>query len=131
MPLQQFGKHSGLLNAHATQELLTNGHVSTLAVKKPYAVRHAHLRTVSSPKAPLIAVAGCTVLLVSMQDELHWRVKLVANPQPDISQGELSEYSPLGQALCGKRIGEQVKLNLPGIKVHFLITDILGGTNVE
>lgn len=61
-----------------------------------------------------------------MHDELRCWLKLVASANPDISKGELAELSPLGLAMLGKGIGEQVKLNIPGINIHFLITDILG-----
>lgn len=80
------------------------------------------------PQANLVPVqVGCTIKVISMPDGLHCGFKLVANTEPDLNKGELCQYSPLGQALLGKRPGEQVRLTLPGVAVHFLITDIQNG----
>jgi transcription elongation GreA/GreB family factor len=127
MLLRQFWADPGLLNVTARQTLLPSGHAPISPVIQQQSLsRPARLRAAAQKNVALHAAAGCTVQLVSMQDELRCCFKLVTNPDPDISKGELSELSPLGQAMLGKGIGEQVKLKIPGVNVHFLITDILG-----
>lgn len=127
MPLRQFWVDFDVHSVTAKQTSLSSecSFLSALTQHPPLNPPK-RLHAVVQKKLPLYVSAGCTVQLISMHDELRCWLKLVASANPDISKGELAELSPLGLAMLGKGIGEQVKLNIPGINIHFLITDILG-----
>lgn len=50
--------------------------------------------------------------------------QIVGSTEADPSQGRISNVSPLGQALMGKRVGEVVEVNTPGGVSAFTILEI-------
>jgi transcription elongation factor GreA len=50
--------------------------------------------------------------------------QIVGSTEADPSQGRISNVSPLGQALMGKRVGEVVEVNTPGGLSAFTILGI-------
>jgi hypothetical protein len=73
---------------------------------------------------PLKVSLGCAVYLESKQDQTYSWLTLVASPDADLEQGELSVLSPLGQALLGKDVGEEVQVRILGRSMRFLIAEI-------
>lgn len=133
MLLHLFWEETEMLRLTRQHTLLPTGYMpvapqpAVLSAAKP-----TRLTATAHKKIALQAIPGCSVQVISLQDGLRYRFSLVTHAHPDISQGELCQHSPLGQAMLGKRVGQQVKLNLPGVRVHFIITDILnelGSTN--
>jgi transcription elongation factor GreA len=49
----------------------------------------------------------------------------VGPEESDISKGRISVSSPLGQAIVGKKTGDEIVLNAPGGKRHYELVDIL------
>jgi transcription elongation factor GreA len=49
---------------------------------------------------------------------------LVGSKEADPAKGRISNESPIGQALLGKRIGDEVVVDTPGGKLRFKITQI-------
>jgi transcription elongation factor GreA len=66
---------------------------------------------------------GCEV---TVQEEGYEpeSVQIVGSTEADPSQGRISNVSPLGQALMGKRVGEVVEVNTPGGLSAFTILGI-------
>lgn len=127
MPLRQFWVDFDVHSLTAKQTSLSSEYsFISLLTQQQLLSPSQRLNAVTQKKLPLYVTAGCTVQLVSMHDDLRCWLKLVASANPDISKGEVAELSPLGLAMLGKGVGEQVKLHIPGIDIHFLITDILG-----
>ncbi|HBN88170.1 MAG TPA: GreA/GreB family elongation factor [Rheinheimera sp.] len=127
MPLRQFWADFDVHSVTAKQTSLSSEYSFISALTQQKSLNPPkRLNAVAQKKLPLYVTTGCTVQLVSMHDDLRCWLKLVASANPDISKGEVAELSPLGLAMLGKGVGEQVKLHIPGIDIHFLITDILG-----
>ena len=49
---------------------------------------------------------------------------IVGNLEADPANGKLSQASPIGSALIGKKIGEEVEVEIPDGKIIYRITDI-------
>lgn len=52
------------------------------------------------------------------------KYKLVAEEEADLKNGKISVKSPIGQGLLGKKVGEQVSIDVPAGKLNFEILDI-------
>jgi transcription elongation factor GreA len=74
-----------------------------------------------APSAGVVAV-GSTVL-VTTDGEEHTFV-LVGSSEADPSSGRISYVSPIGQALMGRRSGEQVTVRLPGGEAIYDVREI-------
>lgn len=78
-------------------------------------------RTVSTD----CAVFGCTVVLENLDTEEEVTYQLVGSDESDIGQGRISVSSPLGKAMLGKQIGDEVVVQAPGGKRTYELVDIL------
>lgn len=69
-------------------------------------------------------VFGATVKLLDLNSDNGVTYKIVGDTESDIKEHKISINSPIGKALIGKCIGEEVAINVPnGIK-EFEILDI-------
>lgn len=66
---------------------------------------------------------GSTVSLKT-KDNKRRKYQLVGAAETNPSEGRISDESPLGQALLGKKRGETVKIQAPGGVVEMTITSI-------
>lgn len=57
--------------------------------------------------------AGCTVKLLDLEFDDEFEYKIVGSTESDPSKGLISNESPVGQALLGKKVGETVQIVLP------------------
>ncbi|MBQ3048061.1 MAG: transcription elongation factor GreA [Clostridia bacterium] len=57
--------------------------------------------------------AGCTVTLLDLDFDDKFEYKIVGSTESDPSKGLISNESPVGQALLGKKKGEIVQIVLP------------------
>jgi len=53
------------------------------------------------------------VLLYNLQTDEEIRYQLVGPYESDPENGRISVTSPLGQALIGKRIGDEIRVQVP------------------
>ncbi|CAM3787187.1 GreA/GreB family elongation factor [Rheinheimera salexigens] len=74
--------------------------------------------------APLKVSLGCAVYLESEQQQSKSWLTLVASPDANLQQGELSVLSPLGQAILGKDVGDEVQVRILGSAMRFVIAEI-------
>lgn len=72
-----------------------------------------------------IVVFGCTVLLENMDTGDEVSYQLVGPDESDIKEGRISVVSPLGQAMIGKIIGDEITINAPGGKRNYELIEIL------
>ncbi len=79
--------------------------------------------TSSIPKDKL--VFGSTVVLENMESGEEVRYQLVGTEESDIKKGRISVSSPLGQALLGRKVGDEVTIQAPGGKRLYEIVEIL------
>jgi len=65
---------------------------------------------------------GSRVKLRDLVKEIDIEYKLVTSEEADASQGMISTTSPIGRALLGRRVGDEIKVQTPaGIKEFELI----------
>jgi transcription elongation factor GreA len=66
---------------------------------------------------------GSTVT-VTTQDGQEEQYTIVGSAEANPTQGRISNESPVGKALLNKRVGDEVKTNVPAGTFHFTITAI-------
>jgi transcription elongation factor GreA len=71
------------------------------------------------------AVFGCTVVLENLDTEEEVSYQLVGPDESDISEGKISVSSPLGRAIVGKKVGDELVVQAPGGKREYEVIDIL------
>lgn len=67
---------------------------------------------------------GSTVLIEDAQTGKETRYQLVGPFESDISKNKISVTSPIGKAMIGKKIGDEVTVKAPGGIREFQIVDI-------
>lgn len=70
------------------------------------------------------AVFASTVLLENVDTEESVEYQLVGPDESDIKEGRISVSSPLGQAILGKRPGDEIVLAAPGGKRCYELVEI-------
>ena len=57
---------------------------------------------------------GSTVLVLDLKKDEQIRYRLVTSEEVNVSKGMISTSSPIGRGLLGKRVGDSVKIQIPG-----------------
>jgi transcription elongation factor GreA len=57
---------------------------------------------------------GSTVVVLDIDKDEKVRYKLVTSEDVDVPKGMISTSSPIGRGLLGKRVGDSVKIQIPG-----------------
>jgi len=70
------------------------------------------------------AVFGCTVVLENLDTEEEVQYQLVGPDESDVQQGRISVSSPVGRAMIGKKVGEEVIVQAPGGTRQYELVDI-------
>lgn len=65
-----------------------------------------------------------TVKLKDLKTKEKFSYKLVSPEESDLDQDKISVSSPLGKALLGKKVGEEIELNVPAGQLKYKIIDI-------
>ncbi len=68
---------------------------------------------------------GCTVVLENLTTEQAVRYQLVGPDESDVSQGRISVSSPLGKAMIGKEVGDEIVVQAPGGQRRYELVEIL------
>ncbi len=71
------------------------------------------------------AVFGSTVLLENIETGENVEYQLVGPDESDIEKGRISISSPLGQAILGRKPGDELTLQVPGGKREYELVEIL------
>jgi transcription elongation factor GreA len=71
------------------------------------------------------AVFGCRVILENVDTGDEVTYQLVGPEESDIKEGRISVASPLGQAIIGKIIGDEITIMAPGGKRSYELIDIV------
>jgi transcription elongation factor GreA len=71
------------------------------------------------------AVFGRTVLLYDLQTEGEVRYQLVGPYESEPEQGRISVTSPIGQALIGAQVGDEVQVRTPAGLQSYEVLEIL------
>ena len=57
---------------------------------------------------------GSTVVVLDVDKDEECTYNLVTSEEADAAHGKISTSSPIGKGLLGKRVGETVKIQIPG-----------------
>ncbi len=69
-------------------------------------------------------VFGATVQLIEMESQQKKQYMLVGQDEADLKNGKISVQSPVGKALIGKRVGDQVEVTTPAKVVEYEVIAI-------
>jgi transcription elongation factor GreA len=87
--------------------------------------RLAELSLVDMSKIPRDrAGLGSRVLVLDVKKEEEVRYKLVASEESDVTQGLISTSSPIGKALLGHKVGDEIAVTIPGGIRNFEILEL-------
>lgn len=75
------------------------------------------------------AVFGTVITLLDLDDDLEVTYQLLGPEESDVKKGIISLQSPLGRAILGKEIGDEVKVVTPGGMREFEIINIAAPEN--
>ncbi len=70
------------------------------------------------------AVFGCTVVLENLDTEEKVQYQLVGPDESDINQGRISVSSPLGRGMIGKKVEDEIVIQVPGGTRRYELIDI-------
>jgi transcription elongation factor GreA len=65
-----------------------------------------------------------TVKLKDLKTQEQFTYKLVSPEEADLDNDKISVTSPIGKALLGKKVKEEIELNVPAGKIKYKILDI-------
>ena len=68
---------------------------------------------------------GCTVVLENLTAEEPVQYQLVGPDESDVSQGRISVSSPLGKAMIGKEVGDEIVVQAPNGQRRYELVKIL------
>lgn len=77
---------------------------------------------ISQPKKKDTVELGNTVVLKNKQGEREFTI--VGSVEADPLEGKISDESPIGQALLGKKLGEDVEIKTPAATTTYTISSI-------
>ena len=69
-------------------------------------------------------IFGATVHVVDVDTDAESRFTLLGPDEADFSNGSISINSPVGRALLGHEVGDEVTIDIPRGRVTYEITDI-------
>ena len=69
-------------------------------------------------------VFGATVTVKDVQNGKEQRYMLVGQDEGDLKNGKISVQSPVGRALIGKRVGDQLEVKTPAKVMEYEVLDI-------
>jgi transcription elongation factor GreA len=69
-------------------------------------------------------VFGATVMLLEIESQQKKQYMLVGQDEADLKNGKISVQSPVGKALIGKRVGDQVEVTTPAKVVGYEVLAI-------
>ena len=67
---------------------------------------------------------GTTVKILDVDMDEEMEFKIVGTKEADINNGKMSDESPIGAAIMGKKIGEEVDVETPTGIVKFKVLEI-------
>jgi transcription elongation factor GreA len=71
------------------------------------------------------AVFGCTVVLENIDTGDEVSYQLVGPEESNIKEGRISVESPLGKAIIGRKLGDELVIDAPGGRRNYELVDIV------
>ena len=57
---------------------------------------------------------GSSVVVLDLIKDEEFTFKLVTSEEADVAKGQISTTSPIGRGLLGKKVGDDIKITIPG-----------------
>ncbi len=70
------------------------------------------------------ALFGCIVVLENVDTGEEVEYQLVGPDESDVKEGRISVTSPIGKALLGKKLGDEIVIQVPAGQRHYEVIDI-------
>lgn len=83
-----------------------------------------HVQIIDDENTSNKVTIGSTVIVEEDGTDFEEKYEIVGSMEADPTNGRISNESPIGQALLGKRKGSKVKVDTPGGKITFKIIKI-------
>jgi transcription elongation factor GreA len=117
---REFGDISENAEFHAAKE--RQGLI--MAKNADLQIKIGQCQVMEPPRPQGRAVFGCAVTVLDLDQDEAYTYKLVGPFESNLDQGELSTASPIGQALLGKGVGDEVRVKTPNGLRTLEITEI-------
>ncbi len=111
-------ENAGYDEAKATQGFL-EGRIRELE----NVLKHAEVISPNGAPADQVAV-GRTVIVQEVDTNFEESYKIVGSIEADPTAGRISNQSPMGQSLLGKKAGDTVTVETPGGEIEFEIVRV-------
>jgi transcription elongation factor GreA len=82
-----------------------------------------HAEVIESPARPGIVELGDKVLIQNQDGKID-QFSIVGSTESNPAEGKISNESPVGQALLGKKIGDKIKVATPSGKIELMILEV-------
>jgi transcription elongation factor GreA len=77
--------------------------------------RLREISMIDMTKLPRDKVGLCSeVIVLDVDKDIKVKYTLVTSEEVDVAKGLISTSSPIGRALLGKRVGDEVRIQIPG-----------------
>lgn len=83
----------------------------------------SNVQVITAPKSDSAVVLGSTVKLRSDAGK-EKQFQVVGTVEADPLSGKISDESPIGQALMGKKNGDKIEIKLPAETISYTIVEI-------
>ena len=87
-----------------------------------FMVKNAKIISESSKAKSKVEIGATVTCSISGDGKVEF--KIVGSAEVDVFAGKISNESPIGQALMGKKVGDNVEVNVPAGKMKYKITKI-------
>lgn len=105
---------------HAAKE--KQGHIETRILEVEDVLARAEVIDPTAHSGQKVVFAA--TVTVADEDDKSSRYQIVGQDEADVKSGRISYTSPLGRALIGRAIGDEVEVATPGGEKYYEITDI-------
>jgi transcription elongation factor GreA len=83
----------------------------------------ANVQVITAPQKNGKVVLGSTVKLESSTGKIK-EFQVVGTVEADPLEGKISDESPIGQAMMGKKVGDEVEIKTPAETTKYKVVDI-------
>ena len=106
-------------DAAKNEQALIEGEIVEIENK----LKHAEIITVNARKD--IAGVGSTVTFTDLTDNKQYVFTIVGTTEADFKAGKISNESPIGKALIGKRVGENATVEAPTLSYEIRLEKVV------
>ncbi|KKW02369.1 MAG: Transcription elongation factor GreA [Parcubacteria group bacterium GW2011_GWC2_49_9] len=101
------------------EQSFTEGRIAELET----IVKNAEI--IDSSKLTAVSVEVGNTVKLKAEENISREFSIVGSNEADPNTGRISNESPLGQAMLGKRVGEEVVIFTPGGRISYTIESII------